>query len=314
MVKYNDFICKLKEKYPKDNFEIVEYCGSSKAGKYKCNLCKKTYNFYKMGKLLDPKREHICSHCWASSHTQEILDAFPNPNLDFVKIGYNQDLHKPTVVYKCKQCEQINEKPFNEFLKYPKCIYCGENAKARNEIGLRLLLPEEFELIGEYKNNKTKTLFRHSCGFIFKTIPKDLLSGHTYCPKCSKKASKGERKIMNFLDLKNIQFEKEKIFPWSDNKRYDFFLPKYNLLIEYNGIQHYKETNYFLSLEQQQQIDKFKKEKAIQQGYNFLVIPYTEYKNIDDLLVQRLSDMEQGIESPEYKSTVTLLDDGEDIV
>ena len=56
------------------------------------------------------------------------------------------------------------------------------------------------------------------------------------------------------------------------------------------------------------------KEKAIQHGYNFLIIPYTEYKNIDNLLVQRLSIMEQGMESPEYKSTVTLLDDGEDIV
>ena len=60
------------------------------------------------------------------------------------------------------------------------------------------------------------------------------------CPKC--RNSYLERFITNFLNKKQEFFEKEKTFEWLKNKGhlyYDFYLPKYNIVIECQGIQHY---------------------------------------------------------------------------
>lgn len=96
---------------------------------------------------------------------------------------------------------------------------------------------------------------------------------------------------MSFLEFNQIDFIKEKIFDWSDNKRYDFFLPKFNLLIEYNGVQHYKEIpNFSLPLEKQQAIDKWKENKAKEFGFDVLVISYLDFDNIENILAQRLKE------------------------
>lgn len=292
-MKYNlnEFIKNLKEKY-NEPFEIIEYSGTSKPGVYICGYCEKEYSLYKMGKLLSENRKHLCSHCFASKKAEEVLLTLETiPTLDFIKFGYKENLHKPTVVYKCICCNEVTEKPHVEFLKYPTCIHCGPNAKRRTTNSIIELLPRGFEILEEYNGQYEKTLFRHECGFIFKVRPKDLINGHSYCPKCSKKASKGERKIIEFLSNNNIQFEKEKLFDWSDRKRYDFYLPDYNLLIEYNGIQHYKEVpNFFLPLEEQQKIDKFKENSAKEKGYSILIISYLDFNNIENILAQRLKE------------------------
>lgn len=285
-----EFIKVVREKYH-EPFEILEYNGTSKRGRYKCGLCKKEFSIYRMGVLIKDEREHFCPKCWQSSHAQELFDLIKEKDdLTFIQTNYDYSNMKPTIIFRCNRCEQINEKPYWEFLKYPKCIYCGPGAKKLNTIGFKLNLNPEFELLEEYKNETHKVLFRHQCGFIFKAAPQSIVSGHTYCPKCSAKASKGERKIMEILSKNNIAFEKEKVFEWSNLKRYDFFLPEQNLLIEYHGSQHYKETNYFAkTLREQRENDRWKENAARAHGYDYLIIPYDKYKQIEDILVQRLS-------------------------
>lgn len=309
-----EFIEKLKEKYG-EPFEILEYNGMSKPGIYYCGYCKKEYSFYKMGKLLSEKRKHICTHCWNSSYTKEILDMFPNNEFEFIKIGYKENLHKPTIIYKCLKCNQEIEKPFVEFLKYPTCIYCRENSKRRNTIGLIYQLPKDIIPLEEYKGKEEKILFKHSCGFIFKTKPAYIINGKTSCPKCNRKISKGERKIMNFLDSNNIIYEKEKKFDWADLKRYDFYLKDYNLIIEYNGMQHYIDRGFFkLSVSEQQKIDNLKEKLAIEHKIDYLVIPYTDFDNIESILAQRLSLTGVGLSVDNSKRNAPYLNMGEDIV
>ena len=55
--------------------------------------------------------------------------------------------------------------------------------------------------------------------------------------------SEGESKIELYLNKRGISFVREKTFP--DCKRiqplrYDFYLPDYNILIEYDGPQHFQ--------------------------------------------------------------------------
>ena len=67
------------------------------------------------------------------------------------------------------------------------------------------------------------------------------------CPKCN--SSKGEneiRKILNNLNINFIeQYKFEKQPSHIKNCRYDFYIPDYNLIIEYHGIQHYIFSPFF---------------------------------------------------------------------
>ena len=59
--------------------------------------------------------------------------------------------------------------------------------------------------------------------------------------------SKGEDKIIRLLRASNIKFEREKTFAdlRGGKFRYDFYLPLYNILIEVDGEQHFKQVNVF---------------------------------------------------------------------
>lgn len=109
----------------------------------------------------------------------------------------------------------------------------------------------EYELLDkEYKNNKEKLKFRHNYLFCknheFEMTWNDFKNGGQRCPECNRltRVSKQHKYIRNFFLKYNIKFEEEKTFDTCKNKkllRFDFFLPKYNLLLEYDGEQHRKE-------------------------------------------------------------------------
>lgn len=91
-----------------------------------------------------------------------------------------------------------------------------------------------------------KILIKHdTCGFIWKVQPSNLKKG-ARCPKCSKKMSHGEKKIFDWLNYNHIDFifqNPKKIKNY--NLILDFYLPQYDLYIEYNGEQHYSSINFF---------------------------------------------------------------------
>ena len=99
------------------------------------------------------------------------------------------------------------------------------------------------------------------------------------------KNSIGEWKIEELLKEMGIQYEKEKIFSsciypeTKANPRFDFYLPEYNIVIEYDGIQHYQNSNFlsYLPLEEQQKRDTFKNNWCNENDIKIIRIPYTDY-------------------------------------
>ena len=64
-------------------------------------------------------------------------------------------------------------------------------------------------------------------------------------------------------------------------------MPKFNLLIEYNGKQHYKSIEYFgggKSLEIQQKRDFSKKQYCIKNNIKLIEISYLDFNNIEEIL------------------------------
>lgn len=111
------------------------------------------------------------------------------------------------------------------------------------------------------------------------------------------KMSSGELLIANHLTSIGVYFEPEKEFKGcispktKCNLRYDFWLPNHNLLIEFDGIQHFKVGGLMKTkedLEFQQLKDQIKNKFAKDNGMVLLRIKYTEKlkvgRIIDDAL------------------------------
>ena len=191
---------------------------------------------------------------------------------------------------KCDKCNEIHSVRSDSLQKITRCP--NDNSKEtlrKNEIGNRygkLLVIKQAN-----KTNKNGNIFwecQCDCGNIITVNGIDLRRGHSTSCGCIK--SLGEEKISKILKSHNIEFEKEKIFdtcinPDTNSKlRFDFYLPKYNILIEYQGSQHYEASNSGWNTEDkltnQIKKDKIKEKWCKDNNIKLITIPYTKYNNI----------------------------------
>lgn len=101
--------------------------------------------------------------------------------------------------------------------------------------------------------------------------------------------SKGEEKIISSLIQAQIPFITQKrfdtcIFPETNRQLvFDFFLPEQNILIEYDGEQHFHEigANDRYGYKNISIRDNFKNNWCKNNNIPLIRIPYTEYKNIN---------------------------------
>lgn len=115
------------------------------------------------------------------------------------------------------------------------------------------------------------------------------------CQKCSE--SKGERKVTLFLEKNNINFIKQKTFNDCRNTKtdrhlkFDFYLPNYNMCIEYDGEYHYEPWRLYFDksiakdkFEEMKLRDKIKNDYCKNKNISLLRIPHFELKNIDKII------------------------------
>lgn len=112
--------------------------------------------------------------------------------------------------------------------------------------------------------------------------------------------SRGESSVEFFLKKNNIKYYKQHRFPneYLFNLRsyimVDFYLPDENLVIEYNGQQHYFPVEWFggqKAFEQQQERDHALRLYCKEHEINLLEISYLEEKNIDKIIEWKLVDI-----------------------
>lgn len=114
----------------------------------------------------------------------------------------------------------------------------------------------------DYKHSKIKIKIICPIHKTFLQSPNIHLLGHG-CPKCNQ--SKGELIIENYLKSQGYNFIQQKTFDDCKGKRnllpFDFYLPDYNILIEFQGKQHYKIVSFWkgMNLKVRQNTDAKKK-------------------------------------------------------
>ncbi len=205
------------------------------------------------------------------------------------------------------------------------CPYCSGNLPSE-DYNLLICNPELCEEWDYDKNEKRPEEYTpyskqkvwwvcKECGYEWKaSIGCRNGKNKTGCPECNQ--SKGELQISkclnsfsyiktnqdNYSNINNLDNMSNYYIPQKEfedllglggkHLSYDFYLPQYNLLIEYQGIQHEKYIPGFhkskKDFEKQLEHDKRKKEYAQNNNINLLEIWYYDFDNIETILKNEL--------------------------
>ena len=229
------------------------------------------------------------------------------------------------LLWKClnEDCQEEFKMCWNNILQGQNCGYCSGH-----QVGLsNCLATKNPKLASEWhpiengdltpfdvtENSGKKVWWLcKECGHEWPAFISNRNSGNRGCPECNK--SKGEKRCKevfiskNFIEIleegynklldefSNIYFIPQKKFEGlvgvgNGLLSYDFYLPKYNLLIEYQGEFHDGTANIQTEEEFiiQKEHDRRKKEYALQNRYNFLEIWYKDFDNIEIILEKELN-------------------------
>lgn len=183
---------------------------------------------------------------------------------------------------KCKKCSYVDR---IDNLRRNK----SEVIRAIESVnGNKLLNPDA------YKNASMRNLrIQCACGNVFSTSFSNYTRANiNRCSRCSQKDSLMESTIMRHLDENNIGYIREKRFDdCRDTKPlpFDFFIPANNLIIEFDGIHHYKNIRGDDAFNATCRHDRIKDEYCFSHGIRIVRIPYWECKNACSIIDKELN-------------------------
>ena len=227
------------------NIEVIgEFVNLTNPIKHKCKIDE--YEWMAMPKSI--LNGSLCPICTGRRKTTESFKQevfFINPNISIV--GNYIDTRTKIKCICLIDGYEWDVLP-NSLLRGRGCPMCaGTNRKKQHEyIELLKSINQNIEAVEEYVNAKTSILHRCKiCSAHWCATPHNVLRG-TGCPVCNE--SHGERTVRCYLVDKHINFKEQHTFDACKNKKalpFDFYLPDYNVCIEYDGIQHFKPIDAF---------------------------------------------------------------------
>lgn len=327
---FND---KVKNIY-NDKYEIIYFKDMETKSIIKCNKCNNTFEISpkefirtrNINKFLKGCKK--CKDIDKDKILKERLKSITNSKLSFIDNDLVTGTHKNYLI-KCNICGyefKSSIHTIESHLKVNKnedsfgCAVCSGKYKRTTDDFIKevnSISNGEYTVLGKYTNSNSPILIKHNkCGHIYKVRPVDFIHKNNRCPNCNEKSlSNGVKFIEEFLSENNINFIKEKSF---DNCKYrkklpfDFYLEEYNLLIEYDGEQHFKksfnrkESNHIVQHKRdiiKNNFCKTNKINLIRFKYNF---DFNEIKRILNLLINDKLDY------TEYKKLECYIIDIED--
>lgn len=219
---------------------------------------------------------------------------------DYSKVNYINPQKKVCIT--CPEHGDFLQEPRKHLAGFG-CIMCGyksesEKKRQSNEWFLEKAKQIHGELYAyskvQYKGMTTPVEIICPKHGLFLQRPKNHLQG-AGCPVC--KNSNGEERVSLFLDRNNIVYVPQYKIPneylFSKNKKMfvDFYLPKHNTIIEYNGTQHYYETHFWSGgrrLCAQQERDDAVRKYCKDHKIKLIEIPFWKYNNIEAILKKEL--------------------------
>lgn len=218
-------------------------------------------------------------------------------SFDYTNTIYNSSEYYIKIV--CNTCKTIIKLIASNHLYCSKagngCKTCSFNKQRKTT---EEFIEESIKIHGNkydysesiYLNAKTKIkILCKLCKSYFDIKPPQHTSAKHGCPKC--KLSHGESKVSQVLEKFDINYKPQKTFPECVGKinllKFDFYLPDYNLCIEYDGKQHFDKKSKFWS---QSNIDNdnIKNKFCFDNNIKLLRIHFMDYSRIEEILINFL--------------------------
>ena len=304
------FLEKVKKNVPKKEFDNYDFSQTNflNINTLVVIICAKHGEFKIFPRNLMYSKNCGCPKCHSKTKkrtTEEFIKEAKkiNNNYDYSRVRYINNSTKIEIV--CLKHGSFFVPP-RDFLNFksccPKCRYNNVAFKLSSTTEefiekAKLIHGNKYDYsLVNYKNNHSKIKIICPIHGVFEQIPNSHLNGSS-CPKC--KNSRGEENIAKYLKENNILFEEQKCFKDCRDKRplpFDFYLPKENLLIEYQGIQHYKNSFGVKKSDwlKYKHHDWLKRKFARKKGYRLITISYKEFNNIERILKEEISDSFSG--------------------
>lgn len=245
-----------------------------------------------------------CSNKYVPTTKEWIIKAkeIHNNKYDYSKVKY-VNAHTPIKII-CPEHGEFEQSP-NNHINGSGCPECGKLLMIKKNSFTQEEFIEKAKKIHmnrydyskvNYINVRTPIIIRCKKHGEFKQLPSDHLRG-SGCPLCSK--SHGEITIENYLINNNIKYIAEyeinidKSINPSGIAKIDFYLPDYNMFIEYNGKQHYTEINHFggkIGLERQKNRDSYVQNYCNKNSICLIIIKY------DENILEKLNNIVKGYE------------------
>jgi very-short-patch-repair endonuclease len=277
-----DFIEKAKQVHgDRYDYSKVEYKGCKEKV---CIICPVH------GEFLQVARIHLmgcgCKKCHLSNETktteQFIAEAkkVHGDKYDYSKVEYVNAKTKICII--CPLHGEFWQTP-NDHLSGKGCKICKtEKIKGILTKTTEQFIAEAKKVHGdkydyskvEYLNSHTKICIICKKHGEFWQMPYEHLNGKG-CKIC--RESRMEKLVAFVLKNNNINFIQQKKFEWLGLQSLDFYLPKYNIAIECQGIQHYKPVSFGSSIHTKDEMfelvkkrDKIKKELCLEHGIKII--------------------------------------------
>lgn len=278
-LKYQE---KINKRFPQEKIVITEFNGAKDKIKLKCLNCGTEMKLDYGQNIFLSHKKRVCPHCFPNKKEalQNTLNNFienfvPN-NKFFTNFEFPERINSDTLIKAvCVICGKENYKTLYDYQKGKGCTcQCTNTKLSLEEYKKRIGIG--YTPVSEYKGLDHSILMKHEdCGFIFKCSAR-----HVSCPKC--KGSNGEKQIRHWLKMNNFIFvEQYSVNIKNHLLRFDFYLPDYDIFIEFQGRQHYEPVDFFggeIAFQKQKEYDNLKRKWA----KNKLI----EIKYTDDILLK----------------------------
>lgn len=302
----NNFIEKAKKVHSNkyDYSKITEYTYTKKV----CIICPEHGEFWQTPKNhLTGRGCPICRYASVSKKLSLTTEIFIEKAkklygniFDYSKVEYKNNYTKVCII--CPEHGEFWTTP-NNFLNGHTCPKCNIKERAKNAaMGTKSFVEKAKKIHGdkydyskvEYINSRTKVCIICPIHGEFWITPDSHLYQNGGCHKCNH--SKLENLIFDFLTANNFEFETQKGFKWLRYKkplRLDFYLPKYNIAIECQGVQHFEPIKYFggnKTFNEQVKRDNTKRKLCNEHNIKIIYITKKDKQNIKNILYEQISD------------------------
>ena len=246
--------------------QFIEKCSKIHNNKYDYSKVKYTHNKDKVciicpehGEFWQVANLHLggcgCPRCNKSNKLTiesfiEKAKQIHSNKYDYSKVKYVNSQTKVCII--CPEHGEFWQTP-NAHLNGHGCRKCDNERKQKIKYNTDDIIKKFKKIHGDYFDYSKfvyNGIFEKSTIICpihgeFEMSAHEHIKGHG-CPVCNQSAL--EKEIKDELLKNNIEFEEQKTFDWLTykSKQYlDFYIPKYNVAIECQGIQHFKPTPFF---------------------------------------------------------------------